>query len=128
MPIGDKALKWNGAQFLRRPSLLRAALTDSHFISAALSLGCDNSRCQIRAWNDSVCGVMLSRLITGTRTHALEILAVNPPSRPTMPQILAVTCLALDHWSMTLGKPPQGVPVFPQWIIDRSKALRQPQP
>jgi peptidoglycan-N-acetylglucosamine deacetylase len=34
----------------------------------------------------------------------------------------------LDHWAITLGKPPQGAPVFPQWVIDRSKALRQPQP
>jgi peptidoglycan/xylan/chitin deacetylase (PgdA/CDA1 family) len=34
----------------------------------------------------------------------------------------------LDHWAITQGKPPQGVPVFPQWVIDRSKALHQPQP
>ncbi len=33
----------------------------------------------------------------------------------------------LDHWAITLGKPPQGAPVFPQWVIDRSKALRLPQ-
>jgi peptidoglycan/xylan/chitin deacetylase (PgdA/CDA1 family) len=34
----------------------------------------------------------------------------------------------LDHWAITLGKPPQGAPVFPQWVIDRSQALHQPQP
>ena len=33
----------------------------------------------------------------------------------------------LDHWAITMGKPPQGAPVFPQWVIDRSKALRLPQ-
>jgi hypothetical protein len=26
------------------------------------------------------------------------------------------------------GKPPQGAPVFPQWVIDRAKPLQQPQP
>jgi peptidoglycan/xylan/chitin deacetylase (PgdA/CDA1 family) len=34
----------------------------------------------------------------------------------------------IDHWAITLGKPPQGAPVFPQWVIDRSKALGLPQP
>ena len=34
----------------------------------------------------------------------------------------------LDHWAITQGKPPQGAPVFPQWVIYRSKALQQPQP
>ena len=34
----------------------------------------------------------------------------------------------LDHWAITLGKPPQGAPVFPQWVTDRSKALKLPQP
>ena len=33
----------------------------------------------------------------------------------------------LDHWAITMGKPPRGAPVFPQWVIDRSKALGQPQ-
>jgi len=33
----------------------------------------------------------------------------------------------LDHWAITIGKPPQGAPVFPQWVIDRSKALSPPQ-
>jgi peptidoglycan/xylan/chitin deacetylase (PgdA/CDA1 family) len=32
----------------------------------------------------------------------------------------------LDHWAITLGKPPQAAPVFPQWVIDRSKALQLP--
>jgi len=27
-----------------------------------------------------------------------------------------------------MGRPPQGAPVFPQWVIDRSKALMLPQP
>jgi peptidoglycan/xylan/chitin deacetylase (PgdA/CDA1 family) len=34
----------------------------------------------------------------------------------------------IDHWAITQGKPPQGMPIFPQWVIDRSKALHQPQP
>jgi peptidoglycan-N-acetylglucosamine deacetylase len=34
----------------------------------------------------------------------------------------------LDHWAITQGKPPQGRPVVPQWVIDHSKALIQPQP
>ena len=34
----------------------------------------------------------------------------------------------LDHWAITQGKPPQGAPVFPQWVIELSKALHQPQP
>jgi peptidoglycan/xylan/chitin deacetylase (PgdA/CDA1 family) len=34
----------------------------------------------------------------------------------------------LDHWAITQGKPPQGAPAFPQWVIDRSKALKLPQP
>jgi peptidoglycan/xylan/chitin deacetylase (PgdA/CDA1 family) len=34
----------------------------------------------------------------------------------------------IDHWAVTMGKPPQGVPVFPQWVIDRAKPLHQPQP
>lgn len=33
----------------------------------------------------------------------------------------------LEHWAITQGKPPQGAPVFPQWVIDRSKALQLPQ-
>jgi len=34
----------------------------------------------------------------------------------------------LDHWAIAQGKPPQGAPAFPQWVIDRAKPLRQPQP
>ena len=36
----------------------------------------------------------------------------------------------LEHWAITQGKPPQGQPVFPQWVMDRAKPLRpaQPQP
>lgn len=34
----------------------------------------------------------------------------------------------IDHWAITLGKPPQGAPVFPKWVEDRSQALRQAQP
>lgn len=33
----------------------------------------------------------------------------------------------LDHWAITQGKPPQGAPVFPQWVIDRSKSLQHDQ-
>ena len=34
----------------------------------------------------------------------------------------------LDHWAITMGKPPQGEPEFPQWVIDLAKPLHQPQP
>ena len=30
----------------------------------------------------------------------------------------------IDHWAITQGKIPQGAPVFPQWVIERSKELR----
>jgi peptidoglycan-N-acetylglucosamine deacetylase len=29
----------------------------------------------------------------------------------------------LDHWGITMGKIPQGAPVFPQWVLDRAKTL-----
>lgn len=29
----------------------------------------------------------------------------------------------LEHWAISQGKIPQGAPVFPQWVIDRSKEL-----
>ncbi|HXM93890.1 MAG TPA: polysaccharide deacetylase family protein [Candidatus Dormibacteraeota bacterium] len=29
----------------------------------------------------------------------------------------------LDHWAITRGRPPKNTPVFPQWVIDRFKAL-----
>jgi peptidoglycan/xylan/chitin deacetylase (PgdA/CDA1 family) len=34
----------------------------------------------------------------------------------------------LDHWAITMGKPPQGAPEFPQWVIDLARPLHQPQP
>lgn len=33
----------------------------------------------------------------------------------------------LDHWAITRGQPPQGFPIFPEWVIERSKALARPQ-
>jgi peptidoglycan/xylan/chitin deacetylase (PgdA/CDA1 family) len=32
----------------------------------------------------------------------------------------------LDRWAVTRGHPPINAPVFPQWVIDRSKALSHP--
>ena len=29
----------------------------------------------------------------------------------------------IEHWAITQGKIPQGAPVFPQWVVDRSKQL-----
>lgn len=29
----------------------------------------------------------------------------------------------IDHWAITLGKPPQGAPAFPQWVLDKANAL-----
>jgi hypothetical protein len=35
----------------------------------------------------------------------------------------------LDHWAITRGQPPQGVPAFPQAILARPRAIpRLPQP
>ena len=34
----------------------------------------------------------------------------------------------LEQWAISQGKPPQGAPVFPQWVMDRAQTLRQPQP
>jgi peptidoglycan-N-acetylglucosamine deacetylase len=31
----------------------------------------------------------------------------------------------LDHWAITRGRPAQGAPVFPQWVIDKSRELRR---
>ncbi len=30
----------------------------------------------------------------------------------------------IEQWAITCGQPPQNTPVFPQWVIDRSKALQ----
>ena len=30
----------------------------------------------------------------------------------------------LDHWAISQGKIPRGAPIFPQWVIDKSKELR----
>jgi len=29
----------------------------------------------------------------------------------------------IDHWAITRGQPPRNTPQFPQWVIDKSKAL-----
>jgi len=34
----------------------------------------------------------------------------------------------LEHWAITQGKPPMGDPLLPQWVYDRYKTLKQPQP
>jgi peptidoglycan-N-acetylglucosamine deacetylase len=36
----------------------------------------------------------------------------------------------IEHWAITRGRPPQGAPVFPQWVIDKAKALpaQPPEP
>jgi len=31
----------------------------------------------------------------------------------------------LEHWAITRGRPPQGQPGFPQWVIDRSRELHR---
>ena len=45
-------------------------LTDSHFVAARLSRGCDTIRCQITPWNSSECGVTCAALVVGTITQA----------------------------------------------------------
>lgn len=34
----------------------------------------------------------------------------------------------LDHWAIMRGRPAQGTPVFPQWVIDRSRELHGQTP
>ncbi|PYX64090.1 MAG: polysaccharide deacetylase [Acidobacteria bacterium] len=34
----------------------------------------------------------------------------------------------LDHWAITRGKPPQGAPEFPAWVIEKSRAIQKPPP
>jgi len=34
----------------------------------------------------------------------------------------------IEHWAITMGKPPRGAPVFPKSIDDRAKSLPHPQP
>jgi peptidoglycan-N-acetylglucosamine deacetylase len=31
----------------------------------------------------------------------------------------------LDHWAITRGQIPQGAPVFPQWVLDKSREIHQ---
>jgi peptidoglycan/xylan/chitin deacetylase (PgdA/CDA1 family) len=31
----------------------------------------------------------------------------------------------LDHWAITRGQPPQNTPVFPQWVLDKSREIHQ---
>jgi peptidoglycan/xylan/chitin deacetylase (PgdA/CDA1 family) len=33
----------------------------------------------------------------------------------------------IDHWAITMGKPPQGAPVFPKWVDEKYKVLPLPQ-
>ena len=34
----------------------------------------------------------------------------------------------LDHWAVSMGKPAQGAPTFPQWVLDLRAPIAQPQP
>ncbi len=34
----------------------------------------------------------------------------------------------LEHWAITRGKPPQGAPEFPAWVIEKSRAIQKPPP
>lgn len=34
----------------------------------------------------------------------------------------------LEHWAITRGRPPLNAPVFPQWVIERDKALPHAPP
>ena len=49
-----------------RPAVMSYFPTDSHFVSCALSAGCETSRCQTTAWNASACGVVWTGLTVGT--------------------------------------------------------------
>jgi hypothetical protein len=69
--VGHKGLR-NAERVVQATGCSVVEATDSHFISAAFSLGWETSRCQITAWNDSVCAVMVSGLITGIRMQASD--------------------------------------------------------
>jgi hypothetical protein len=43
--------------------------TDSHYISATLSFGCQTNRCHTSAWKASVCGVTVWEFATRIRKH-----------------------------------------------------------
>jgi len=34
----------------------------------------------------------------------------------------------IEHWAITQGKPPQGAPAFPQWVLERGEKLAPPMP
>jgi len=34
----------------------------------------------------------------------------------------------IEQWAITQGKPPMGAPVFPQWVLEKSNAIRAAQP
>jgi len=34
----------------------------------------------------------------------------------------------IEQWAITQGRPPQGAPVFPQWVLEKSNAIRAAQP
>lgn len=34
----------------------------------------------------------------------------------------------IEHWAITLGKPPQNAPTFPQWVQEKGEALEHLQP
>src|ERR1700722_15712238 len=73
-----------------RPGLKRTGHPSaSHFVALAARSGWLTRRCHTTAHNPSVCGVTLSGYVGGSTTHAFATVAVNPPSRPTMPKIEA---------------------------------------
>jgi len=50
--------------------------TDSHFVCATFSAGCETNRWPMTDWNASVCGVTFPGLTEGTMTHASATWAV----------------------------------------------------
>src|SRR5689334_2894327 len=76
---------------------------DSHFVAAALRLGCDTSRCHTTAWADSAYGVTCAGFSVGTSTHSSATRPVYPPSRPTIPITRLPTLLAYSSAATRFG-------------------------
>src|SRR6185312_4679950 len=86
---GVGAVAVGGAVAAAKDGWVRGWAVCSHFISFLLSLGCETRRCQRTAWKDSVWADTVSPERLGTRMQASATWRVYPPSRPTIPAMVA---------------------------------------
>jgi peptidoglycan-N-acetylglucosamine deacetylase len=54
--------------------------------------------------------------------------AISDPAYSTPDQYVGEGTGWIDHWAITRGQPPLGVPSFPQWVIDKSRQIHSPRP